>query len=310
MTKARPFRRFDDPWSAGAVLGAGVVLAFAPDLFLTMIARAFLAQWAIAFLALTVWSAFRKRWWTGGAALLATTLTMWPPLRSVQEMAVPSGVRAIRVAQMNVFQPNDDHDGVFAAALGSGADLISFQEVSPEWDRALRERLSARYPHHITLPGTNCYGIALFSKLPFEAGTIASLGRRPMAEVVVKTDDGPVRILAVHATSPGSYSHFRERNAQFDRLAGLVKATDTPTVLIGDLNAVSWDRSFIRLCERTRLREHRSNLQATWPSYAGLALIPLDHVLVDPALVVSHFSTFVIPGSDHRGLVADLHFRE
>ena len=96
----------------------------------------------------------------------------------------------------------------------------------------------------------------------------------------VATPAGPVRLLSVHATSPGSYGHFRERNAQLEELAGVVNDRTMPLVLLGDLNTVSWDKALARLCNRTGLREHSKSTGATWPSIAGMALIPPNATLV------------------------------
>jgi endonuclease/exonuclease/phosphatase (EEP) superfamily protein YafD len=296
----------DGPVAAGVLLAGGVVLAFAPDLFLTMLARAFLWQWALGFVVIALWNVRGQRWWSVGAALMAAALTFWPPLTSIDQAGEQSDAPLLKVAQMNVFQPNQDHAEVLTAALRSDADVISFQEVSPLWAEILERGLHASYPYHRMMPGTNCYGIALFSRMPFEEAAVRQLCSRPMVDAVVRTDSGPVRVISVHASSPGDYESFRERNAQLDQLAPLINDSTLPTVLIGDLNTVSWDRAFTRLCRRAELREHSDGTTATWPSVGGFALIPIDHVLVSEQLSVAEQSTFSIAGSDHRGLLASI----
>ncbi|HEX2616264.1 MAG TPA: endonuclease/exonuclease/phosphatase family protein, partial [Flavobacteriales bacterium] len=188
----------------------------------------------------------------------------------------------------------------------SDADVISFQEVSPQWAEALVNGLSATYPYHIAEPRTNCYGIALFSRLPFMSAQVISLQGTPAVDARINTAQGPVRLLAVHAESPGSYGSFQRRNAQLEQLAGVIGDGEEPTVLLGDLNTVSWDQALRRLCKRSQLVEGQEAGAATWPSAWGLALIPIDHVLVSPGLGVRALQPFHIPGSDHRGLVAQL----
>jgi endonuclease/exonuclease/phosphatase family metal-dependent hydrolase len=63
------------------------------------------------------------------------------------------------------------------------------------------------------------------------------------------------------------------------------------------------------LCDRTGLREELGPAQATWPSFAGLALIPLDHILVTKQLAVTGLDLFSISGSDHRGVAATIRSR-
>jgi endonuclease/exonuclease/phosphatase (EEP) superfamily protein YafD len=76
--------------------------------------------------------------------------------------------------------------------------------------------------------------------------------------------------------------------------------------VVGDLNTVSWDRAMWRLCVNSGLRVGTSSTTPTFPSLFGLALIPIDHMLVSPGTSVVHSASFFIPGSDHRGLIADI----
>ncbi len=297
-------RWVDGPLSAGILLTIGCALAFAPDPFLLMLMRAFLWQWALYALLIGLLALSTRRWWSASAAFLMALILAFPPQRTVQPVTARSGEALMRVAQMNLFQPNDDHEKVISAALATNADVISFQEVSPEWAMVLGQGLRTNFPYQRTVPGTNCYGIALFSRLPFIHADLLPLARRTMLYIEVSTATGPVRILSVHATSPGSYDHFLERNAQLDELAGIVNDRTMPVVLLGDLNTVSWDRALIRLCALTGLREHERNTDATWPSLGGLALIPLDHILVTGELAVDGLDIFPISGSDHCGVSA------
>ena len=68
-------------------------------------------------------------------------------------------------------------------------------------------------------------------------------------------------------------------------------------------------RSLVNLCSRTGLREHAHNTDATWPSFAGMALIPLDHILVTKELAVEGLAIFRISGSDHCGVTAVIRSR-
>lgn len=299
----------DGPVAAGVLLALGCALAFAPDPFLLMLARAFLWQWALCAVIITLFALVTGRWWSAAASGLVAVLLAFPPQRTVQPESTLIGEERVRVAQMNVFQPNDDHAEVIAAAIATDADVISFQEVSPAWAAVLQHGLAAEYPYHRLVPGTNCYGIALFSRLPFLRIDVLPLQRRSMLCAEVATPGGPVRLLSVHATSPGSYGHFQERNAQLDELASVVNGSPMPVVLFGDLNTVSWDHALVKLCSRTGLREHADNTDATWPSFAGMALIPLDHILVTKELAVDGLDIFRISGSDHCGVTAIIRSR-
>jgi endonuclease/exonuclease/phosphatase (EEP) superfamily protein YafD len=127
----------------------------------------------------------------------------------------------------------------------------------------------------------------------------------PFIEVVLKVGGDPVRVLVVHATSPTDRDDLRRRNRQLDQLAQRVGAVRLPTVLVGDLNTVHWDAAYARLCRRSGLITVDGGL-CTWPALGPAALMPLDHVLASADIRPGEVRSFHVPGSDHRGLLADL----
>jgi endonuclease/exonuclease/phosphatase (EEP) superfamily protein YafD len=195
---------------------------------------------------------------------------------------------------------------VVRLALASDADVISFQEVSPAWAEALKHALAETYPFFEVVPNDHCYGIALFSRRPVRGMQVHRLCGSPVIEAELTTEGEAVHVFTVHATSPGSLGEHRERNAQLRQLAGMVRARGDRTIVVGDLNTVSWDRAMWGLCAESGLRLGSVPVVPTFPSVLGLALIPIDHVLTTPGTSVVRSDTFVIPGSDHRGLIADI----
>lgn len=288
------------------LLTVAVVLAFAPDAYFVVLARAFILPAMIILLSIAAVTAWYRRWWVAQAALFGTGLLAVQ--LNLPDAPDPSAASytGLRVLQMNVLQPNTAHDAAIVQALESDADLISVQEVSPEWAQALQSGLQRRYPYVHIEPRTDCYGIALFSKHPFQAVRTITMRGDPFVEAYVEVHGRPVRMLAVHATSPISYGHFRRRNDQLELLGRYVARDDTATILIGDLNTVPWDQAFRRFCSRSGLHSLTPLSHRTWPSVGPFAVIPLDHVLATDGISSTTIRTVPIKGSDHRALIADL----
>lgn len=291
------------------LLSVATALALSPDAYLPMLARAFMLQWAMMFLGIASFAMIRRRWWmTMGAFFGALVVAMQVDVPFQRAPSAGMGP-SIRVAHMNVFQPNIRHDAIIRRALASDADVISVQEVSPEWAEVLLAGLGDRYPYAHIEPRTDCYGIALFSRVPLERVRTMTFAGSPFVEAFVRLDDQEIRVLAVHASSPTDYAHFRKRNAQLSALAGDILRSHAPTVVIGDLNTVHWDRAYAGFCKLSGLRPLAGAELRSWPAVGPIALIPLDHVLVSPELASNGMSTFSLPGSDHRGLLAELQFK-
>ncbi len=304
--KIPPLTRTHEVRAAAALLAVACVLAFAPDAFLPMLARAFLLEWTLLFAGLAAWALWRRRPWLTGAGALGALMVLLQLDAPVAGSTRERGDAGLRIAQFNLLQPNKHHADVVRLALASDADVLSFQEVSPAWAAALRQGLSSAYPYAQVVPNDHCYGIALFSRRPVTRMTVHHLSGSPVIEAEIEEGTGTLHVFTVHATSPGSLAEHRERNAQLKALAALVRSRAERSIVVGDLNTVSWDRAMWGLCAASGLRVGTLPIAPTFPSVLGLSLIPIDHVLTTPGARVLRSDTFVIPGSDHRGLVADI----
>ncbi len=294
---------------ATLVLSIGTVLAFAPDAWLTMMARAFMLQWTFVFAFLAVILVWHRRYMNIGLCSLACTLMSAVQLEpSVMASDPFNDAAGLRVLHMNVFQPNSDHVQIIEKALASHADVISVQEVDDIWAQVLVEKLALEYPFQLIEPRSNCYGIALFSKLPFQSVELIEQHGSPFIKVVIDLNGRSIRLISAHATSPISYRHFARRNAQLRDLADHIAGQDITTVVIGDLNTVHWDRAHRQFRLRSGLKAVNDPDLRTWPAIGPFALIPLDHLLITDDLAVQRIDRIDLPGSDHRGLLAAISF--
>ncbi len=297
--------KYRELWATVVTLSLALVGAFAPDAYLPMLFRAFIVPLALALGLLAAASTLWRRWWLAQGALLGVAiLLIHVPVASVEQAG--SGRTALRIFHMNVLQPNTAFAEAIAVARASDADVISVQEVGAEWAEALLQGLVASHPYAHLEPRNNCYGVALFSKRPFQKVELLEVEGTPFIEARIDMAGRSVRLLAVHATSPISYEHFRRRNVQLELLGAHLACIEEATILVGDLNTVPWDTAFARFCGRTGLRSTTRAFQRTWPALGPLAAIPLDHVLVSPEVGCAALRTVHIPGSDHRGLLAEL----
>ena len=289
------------------LIAAPTALVLGPDSFLLMLARAFMRQWAVVFVVLGAFFALRRWAWAAivanAAAVLIAVQVPWP-LSAVAEG--PTGVHLLRVGQFNVLQPNDSKEAIIAAARTSGADVLSFQEVDDAWAVALDAALTPEFPYRRIIPRRDCYGIALFSRLPVDTMEVIDLLGAPAVRAVVLTAGGSVAVTAVHARSPLPYGAFVKRNDQLELLANRLDDPRMPQVVIGDLNAVGWDDALLRFRDRVGLHTMPAYEQATFPSMMGMALIPIDHVMGSSHLAINNATTTHLRGSDHRALIADI----
>ena len=300
-----PHRRHT--WLAVALPACSLMIALGPDNFPLITARAFLLQGAALLLIAGILLAVCGRTWTVDGAVLSAMICIGPTfLLKNKTNSTATGSVLFTLAQMNVHRTNSSFACTMAAARARGADILSVQEVDARWEKALVEGLADLYPYHVVRTADDNYGIALFSRSPFEDHAVFDLNGLPAIRATVRLNELDILVLAVHLRSPESRADLKQRNMQWAALADLAINAPGPVLVVGDLNTVPWDNAAKHFNMVTSLAWGPHPLSPTWPSIAGLSLIPLDHMLTSPGLCILDPRTFIIPGSDHQGLSATI----
>jgi endonuclease/exonuclease/phosphatase (EEP) superfamily protein YafD len=215
-------------------------------------------------------------------------------------------------------------DATIVAAIAEGdADVVLLQETTPAWEKALRGRLGARYPHILfrhfhRSPG----GLGVLSKHPVVEKDYlpAPSGWFPAWRLEVEAPLGAVQVLNVHLR-PNVDGHswikgwFTTRGIRRREMASYVAKLDPklPTVVAGDFNEELDGRAVRLLAARgfTSAVEPFAPGAATWhmPNRKDGLRLQLDHILCDGRLVPISAGILDRGGSDHFPVIAVLRLR-
>jgi endonuclease/exonuclease/phosphatase (EEP) superfamily protein YafD len=255
-----------------------------------------------------------RRWWAGAAVAgvcAAVLLALMAP-RAIPDRA-PAGAEGVRVRILaaNVAGNYVTAPQVLAAARRWHVDVFSVVELAPSVAAAYEGAgANARFPHRSLQPRPGFTGTGLYSRLPLrplpspptEFALAAAELRAPGA--------APVDLISVHVpapTQPGAAAHWRHdmRTLPAGGAPGPVR------VLAGDFNATLDHAELRRLIGRgyhDAAEQAGTALRPTWPEGKSLlpTLITIDHVLADRRVRVLSAHSVRIPGSDHRGVLAEL----
>ena len=137
------------------------------------------------------------------------------------------------------------------------------------------------------------------------------IGSRLGLEATLDVDGQPVRFLMVHPFPPVSDGRTsREWADSLDAIGDAATTPGPPTVVVGDFNASRWHPPFRELLGRGLRDVHEwmgRGFSTSWPVAWDLPpFVRLDHALLGPGVVPTEVRELHVPGSDHRGFVADL----
>ena len=210
---------------------------------------------------------------------------------------------------LNVNTANQRSDLVKNLLREKNPDLVVLEEVDQRWLAELNE-LAGIYPHAVTAPREDNFGIALFSKRPLLNAEVIYLGQAEVPSVVAELDVGEQRvtILGTHPLPPGSREDARLRNVQLSTISKFLASRRKSVVVLGDLNVTPWSVHFKHLLDGTGLIDSSQGggIHPTWPANFFPLRIPIDHCLVSPEVNVVSKQVGRNVGSDHLPLTVEL----
>lgn len=215
----------------------------------------------------------------------------------------------IKLMHSNVYTPNDHYQKLIDIVLEENPDILILQEVNQLWLDNLHT-LETHYPYQLAVPRQDNFGIAVWSKYPFDTIEEVYWGpaRVPSLKFDITVSGFQFTTLATHPLPPATPSYSVARNAQLDEIVEIASGIQTPLVVIGDLNVSMWShnyRPFEEVAQLTNTRQGQGILP-TWPAVLPLAMIPIDHCLVSSHFTVQEMKVGREIGSDHLPIIVTL----
>lgn len=215
----------------------------------------------------------------------------------------------IDVVCLNVRYSNRDTERVLAYLRSTRADVVAVVEVDGVWADAIAS-LGGDYPFAHVKRGDSSEGIALLSRWPLRDAEVVDFGTRGMPSIVatVITPAAEITVIATHPWPPMGPALDRELRHHLREVGRRAAASESPCLVVGDLNATPWCEAFRGLVAAGRLRDSAAGrgIQNTWNARLWVPRIPIDHILVSPDVTVLDRRVGPDVGSDHFPVEARL----
>jgi endonuclease/exonuclease/phosphatase (EEP) superfamily protein YafD len=227
--------------------------------------------------------------------------------------AIPAGGPVtgtpLRVLSVNLFG-RADAKTVVDLVRRHDVELFSALELTPDEVRRLDEAgLRELLPYRVLQDDYGPLGSGLFAKYPVTplTGLFTPIGHHMPAATLSLPTGGKVEVVAIHPNPP--------LGPMVDEWNAALRALPSPSpsvirVLAGDFNASLDHRAMRDLLGRGYVDaadQVGKGLVPTWPSGRVMPpIIAIDHVLADRRVGVAATEILRVPGTDHRGVFADL----
>ncbi len=217
----------------------------------------------------------------------------------------------IKIISANILSQNNEKQLVLDWLVHEDADVVFLMEITPEWDESLG-KLDSIYPHHLTVPRLDNFGLALYSKVPLNESRILErpFQRIPSIITKLKFEHQEYTFIGAHPEPPLGPMSFKERNKHLERLNELVHIYPGPTIIAGDFNCSSFSWNLKRLTQNTNLKDSRlgKGLQNSWSATLPFFRFAIDHCFVTDDIQISSRNIGPANGSDHYPII--LHIKK
>lgn len=232
--------------------------------------------------------------------------------------AVPTSGTPVTVLSLNARYGQADVAATLAAVRGHRVDLLVVEELTAPMADALRAGgIGSRLPYQDLMPQSGAGGTGIWSRWALTSlPPLPGAGHFAMPVARVGLPGGrTLTVTGVHTRSPrlGGTDTWRADLAVVVT-AARASAGSGPHLIVGDFNA-GREHSGFRAIAAAGLADAADARAVPWPQFTWPAdqsypaLTRIDHVLVSPELAVRGTRTVRVPGTDHRGLLADLVLR-
>ncbi|MDD3019997.1 MAG: endonuclease/exonuclease/phosphatase family protein [Alphaproteobacteria bacterium] len=213
--------------------------------------------------------------------------------------------KTVTLISSNVLTSNPQVQAVIDMVFEHSPDIFIAVEVDGFWVQKL-SALEANYPYFITHPRNDNFGMAIYSKFPFE-GHFELQGFYDLPIGVA--DFGDFSVLAVHSPPPVSGEYSEELSSYISSLLKLARSSKVPVVMAGDFNTTLWSDFCKPILERGFMPAGPYGLAWSYPVENHLFAIQIDHIF-GRDVVFEGTRTLENVGSDHYPIYSKINIPE
>lgn len=211
-------------------------------------------------------------------------------------MPVANTEARLSVAHFNVSNIQDlDH--LLTTIREVDADLLSFQELTPDWNYILKEHLQEQYPYNMSIVRIDPYGMAMYSKEQFATVDTFLFNRKPNLQAELLIDDKKISVFGSYIVPEITKTSTIQTREHLDMISHRIRDMESPVIALGDYNMVYWANAISRFRANAQVIHSRRDV-----SEDGLKP-PYDHIFFTTDMECTKFENISDLQENHIGIL-------
>lgn len=209
------------------------------------------------------------------------------------------------IAHINVTSAEESYENFLENLKNYSMDILSFQEVTPDWAQILNDALKEDYPYFVNNVRIDPFGMAIYSKFPVvETDTLmfentpflrAKIGMKPNREINIYN-------ILLMPSIDSRLDILQDNQLKF--LTSYLDNSKGTELVLGDFNMVYWSSRIRDFRNKAHLLNSRRDISTSVLS------IPYDHIFHSADLECTKFQDLIDSEGHRMGISANLQFRK
>jgi len=234
------------------------------------------------------------------ASLACTAaLALWLKNASNTDLKLPviNQEVKLKVAHVNLSNVDDRLDELVGIMEEENVDVISFQELTPDWTQLLRDELSMAFPHRTENVRIDPYGIALYSKYPMKHQDTILADGIPSVCLEIENGGEVFHVISSYLTPALDSKSIEKATSQLSRIKKEIQEKGDRVIALGEYNMVYWAQEIREFRSDTKLKNSRRDISQ------GNLRVPYDHIFFTEDLECTNFSEIIGNNQKYLGIL-------
>ncbi len=187
------------------------------------------------------------------------------------------------VLHLNLSSISEGYDAALNRIIAYDSDFISFQEVTPEWNAFLRQKLAETYPYNATIVRPDPFGKAIYSKQRLNTKKNLYTSEKPLLSVTFTESGREISLISAYLSQSIDKQGLESAKLTLDKLEEIVAESKSPMIVLGDFNLTYWSNEIRDFRSITQLNNSRRTISLS--SFH----IPFDHIFYSDHIECTEF---------------------
>ena len=237
----------------------------------------------------------------GSAAILCVFLKKHSNYNLV--LPVENKQPSISIAHYNLSNITYSPEAFLEVIKNSSAELISFQEFNPFWDKLLSTELNKNYIECLKVTRIDPFGTAIFSKIQLISKDTLYSAEKPGLTASIKLGNEVVDIYSTYIIPSLNEDSNEKAQNQLSQISNQIKQNKRSAIVLGEFNDVYWSNNIRSFRSDNKLFNSRRNTEP------GSFEVPYDHIFYTSDLECTYFQELNDPSNHKIGILGRYQLR-